>query len=126
MEARCREVWTTEFLPLLPKNTSGKKEQDIFLYNVMGLSQDDESDEFCKYDRDPTAISDPQTFNPITWWESAKSDFPTLHLWAFDTLAIPAMSAECERVFSSTKKIITPERNRLHEEIIEASECLKN
>ena len=26
----------------------------------------------------------------------------------------------------STKKLITPERNRLAEEIIEASECLKN
>ena len=39
---------------------------------------------------------------------------------------IPAMSAECERVFSSAKKLITPERNRLNEQIIEASECLKN
>jgi hAT family C-terminal dimerisation region len=36
------------------------------------------------------------------------------------------MSVECERVFSSTKKLITPERNYLIEEIIEASECLKN
>ena len=36
------------------------------------------------------------------------------------------MLAECERVFSSAKKLITPERNRLHEQIIEASECLKN
>jgi hypothetical protein len=36
------------------------------------------------------------------------------------------MSAECERVFSSTKKLSIPERNRLAEEIIEASECLKN
>jgi hypothetical protein len=36
------------------------------------------------------------------------------------------MSVECERVFSSTKKLITSERNRLAEEIIEASECLKN
>ena len=41
-------------------------------------------------------------------------------------LAIPAMSAEYERVFSSVKKLITPERNHLHEQIIEASECLKN
>jgi hypothetical protein len=55
-----------------------------------------------------------------------KSIFPSLHLYAFDTLAIPAMSVECEIVFSSTKKLITPERNRLAEEIIEASECLKN
>jgi uncharacterized protein (DUF488 family) len=36
------------------------------------------------------------------------------------------MSAEYERVFSCTKKLITPESNRLAEEIIEASECLKN
>jgi hypothetical protein len=46
--------------------------------------------------------------------------------WALDTLAIPVMSAECERIFSSTKKLITPERNSLHEQIIEASECSKN
>ena len=25
------------------------------------------------------------------------------------------ISAECERIFSSTKKLTTPERNRLHE-----------
>jgi hypothetical protein len=36
------------------------------------------------------------------------------------------MSAECERMFSSAKKLISPERNRLHERMIEASECLKN
>jgi hypothetical protein len=57
MEARYREVWATEFLPLLLKDASSKKNRDIFFYNVMGLSQDDESDEFCKYDRDPTVIS---------------------------------------------------------------------
>jgi hAT family C-terminal dimerisation region len=36
------------------------------------------------------------------------------------------MSAECERIFSSTKKLITPERNRMHEQILEAYECLRN
>jgi hAT family C-terminal dimerisation region len=36
------------------------------------------------------------------------------------------MFAECERVFSSAKKLITPERSRLYLEIIEASKCLKN
>jgi hypothetical protein len=38
----------------------------------------------------------------------------------------PAMSTECERAFSSTKKLVTPERNWLAEEVIEASEYLKN
>ena len=74
----------------------------------------------------PRLFLTPKTFNPMSWWNDAKTTFLSLHLYAFDTLAIPAMSAECERVFSSTKKLITPERNRLAEDIIEASECLKN
>ena len=126
METNCREVWTTEFLPRLPKNMSTKKPDDFFTREVMGLPEDNDIDKFTKYNCEPTPISDFRTFNPIKWWNNAKIDFPTLYLWAFDILAIPAMSAECERVFSSAKKLITAERNRLHEQTIEASECLKN
>jgi hypothetical protein len=35
------------------------------------------------------------------------------------------MLTECERVFSSAKKLLIPERNKLTEDIIEACECLK-
>jgi hypothetical protein len=65
------------------------------------------------------------TFNLIDWWISKVSTFPTLYCCALDTLSCPAMSTECERVFSSAKKFLTPERNRLTEDIIEACECLK-
>ena len=41
-------------------------------------------------------------------------------------LAIPAMSAECKRVFSSVRHLITDARNRLDPDIIEANECLKH
>lgn len=58
--------------------------------------------------------------------KARKPDLGMLHLYTFDTLAISTMSAECERVFNSTKKLITQERNRLTEDIIEGSECLKN
>ena len=44
---------------------------------------------------------------------------------ALDTLSIPAMSMECKRVFSSAKKLLTPARDNLQEDIIEATECLK-
>jgi hAT family C-terminal dimerisation region len=94
---------------------------------MMGIEVATDEDEFSSYaHRSPIAIDDPKTFNPIKWWHEYQTSFLTLHLYAFDTLAIPAMSAECERVFSSTKKLITPERNRLAGEIIEASEYLKN
>ena len=76
---------------------------------------------------DSTPSEDTKTFNPIQWWAAmaGPNDFPTLSQYALDTLCCPAMSTECERVFSSTKKLITPERNALADDIIEACECLK-
>jgi hypothetical protein len=44
---------------------------------------------------------------------------------ALDTLAIPAIATDCERTFSSGRKLISPERNRPSDDIIEATECLK-
>jgi hypothetical protein len=88
---------------------------------------DPEKDEFERYAHtEPSPVEDPKFFNPIDWWSHSISAFPSLHLYTFNTLAIPAMSAECKRVSRSTKKLITPERNRMSEDIIEASECLKN
>jgi hAT family C-terminal dimerisation region len=43
---------------------------------------------------------------------------------AFDILSIPAISAEIEHVFSRVKLTISLSRNRLSEDIIEATECL--
>ena len=70
-------------------------------------------------------ISSLHAFNPIEWWDSNQPVYGTLCLWAFDTLSIPAMATECERTFSSAKKLITPEHNALSNATIEASECLK-
>jgi hypothetical protein len=58
----------------------------------------------------------------IHW--SAQSYLRGVQQMAYDHLSIPAMSAECERVFSDTKLTISPNRNRLKEDIIEATECL--
>jgi hypothetical protein len=35
------------------------------------------------------------------------------------------MLAECERVFSGAKLLISPNRNRLADDTIEAAECLR-
>lgn len=45
---------------------------------------------------------------------------------AGDILSVPAMSAECERVFSSAKLLISDRRNKLGADVIEAAECLKS
>lgn len=42
-----------------------------------------------------------------------------------DVLAIQASSVPCERVFSSAKETISPRRNKLHPEMMEACQMLK-
>jgi hAT family C-terminal dimerisation region len=44
---------------------------------------------------------------------------------ALDALAVPAMSDECERLFSSAKILLSDHCSRLRMDIIEASECLR-
>jgi hypothetical protein len=45
---------------------------------------------------------------------------------AVELMRIPAMSDEPERLFSSAKLLICDQRNRLGDDIIDASECLKS
>jgi hAT family C-terminal dimerisation region len=52
-------------------------------------------------------------------------DLPTVAQYALDLLCCPVMSAECERVFSGAKLLISPNRNRLADDTIEAAECLR-
>jgi hypothetical protein len=79
-------------------------------------------DEYAKYCRlDPTPCK-----RPLKWWETRREEYPRLLKMAFDLLSIPLMSAECERVFSFTKRFIPNNRNRLKDDVIEAMSCLKH
>jgi hypothetical protein len=80
----------------------------------------DEYTEYCNLK------SDSRIADIIQWWQDHASTYPRLFQMACDILSIPAMSAECERVFSSAKLMLPDTRNRLKEDIIEASECLKS
>jgi len=45
---------------------------------------------------------------------------------ALNILSIPAMSADVERLFSSTGLTLSDRRNRMGEGLLEALECLKS
>ncbi len=45
---------------------------------------------------------------------------------ALDLFAVPMMSAECERVFSAAKNLVTERRMGLKEDIIEAMYLLRH
>ncbi|KJZ68349.1 hypothetical protein HIM_12258 [Hirsutella minnesotensis 3608] len=70
--------------------------------------------------------ADSEVEDPLQWWICHAADYPVLSQMAFDLFTCPAMSAECERVFSQTKKAITDERNRLSSNTVAAIECQKH
>ncbi|EAQ85612.1 predicted protein [Chaetomium globosum CBS 148.51] len=63
----------------------------------------------------------------VEWWLSPgrRSDFPRLSIMALDLLTIPAMSSECERVFSRAKHTVAHQRHRLDDDAINIVESLK-
>ena len=63
---------------------------------------------------------------PFQYWKLKQAQWPQLTQMAFDFLAVPAMSSECERVFSSCSKQTTQEVSRLLGEMLWHRECLKN
>ena len=99
---------------------SAKKQEKEDIFTAF-LNQDiQSSDEFEAYvNRTPAAASD--DLNPIRWWANTGS--PQLMNMAFDLLSISAMNSEKERVFSGAK-LLLPSRDRLSEDIIEATGCL--
>ncbi|KAF3343220.1 hypothetical protein VD0002_g9711 [Verticillium dahliae] len=66
------------------------------------------------------------TDDPIGWWCKHKSEYAALSQLAIDILAIPAMAADCERVFSLSKLAMTSQRQSMHPETLEFLQCLKN
>jgi hypothetical protein len=102
-----------------------KKSVFSFRYWRMEPKEEEEKSEFKSYVDVTDPTKETKSFDPITWRQSIAEDFPTLHLYALNTLSCLAMSTECERAFSSAKKLLTPERNVLSMDIIKACECLK-
>ena len=64
--------------------------------------------------------------NPLCWWRDHRTEFPILSQMAIDVLSVPAMSSECERVFSQGKLTITSQRHRMKGATLEMLLCLKD
>ena len=86
------------------------------------LSETDELDEYLTTD---ILISHEDHFDAVQYWNDRYHSQPDLAQFALDALAVPPMSDECERLFSSAKLLITDRRSCLKMDIIEANECLR-
>jgi hypothetical protein len=129
MEDTCYKWWYDNYLPLKPKEDVQVKRLTSFELHLLRRQDSDSSiskDDFWGYTKgDPLKMTSLEIHNPIIWWRDYSWLYSTLSLWAFNILIIPVISSKCERVFSSAKKLLTPERNALADDIIEATECLK-
>lgn len=67
-----------------------------------------------------------EQFDAIQYWYNRLTTQPELAQFALDILAIPPMSDDCERLFSSAKILLEDRRSRLRMDIIEANECLRH
>ena len=70
-------------------------------------------------------LGEDESFDPMRFWNDRYSTQPDLARMALDALAVPAMSDECERLFSSAKLLLTDRRSHLRMDIVEACECLR-
>jgi hypothetical protein len=121
-----RSTWEEKYkedtlnLPLMETRLSFK----AFLRST-SYSQRHQNDEF-------TAYLEALDIAPRDWSKDSLFDFrqhqpyPTLRQWAFNTLSIPATSAEIERVFSQARRLITDDRNSLSIENLEILLCFKH
>ncbi len=68
--------------------------------------------------------------NPLKFWIQMSKDpsyrYPKLARLGIYVQSAPAMSSECERVFSEAKRLITDDRNLLSDVTIQAIQCQKN
>lgn len=51
--------------------------------------------------------------DPVEYWHLKRFEYPKLSRMALDVMTVPAMSAECERLFSAAGLMVTPLRNRM-------------
>ena len=90
------------------------------------LNFDDEEDDACGDELDRyLSLPREKVSDPLVWWRSHKESYPVLSRLAFD-LGVPAMSSECERVFSKAGRVVTDERNRISDLTLQEGECLKS
>ena len=63
---------------------------------------------------------------PLQWWKMHELQYPRLARMARDYLAISATSVPSEECFSTSKNLITSNRNRLSGKTARACMCLKS
>ncbi|KAG7420469.1 hypothetical protein Forpi1262_v009353 [Fusarium oxysporum f. sp. raphani] len=82
-------------------------------------------DEYEQWQRD-IEDADASVTDPYEYWHIRRLKYPRLSRMALDLLTVPPMSAECERLFSTTGRMVTKSRNRLDASTIGFCQTLRS
>ncbi|WOH04391.1 hypothetical protein DCAR_0623800 [Daucus carota subsp. sativus] len=69
---------------------------------------------------DEDVVQKTDGFDLLNWWKVNGLKYPNLQHMARDFLAIPASTVASESAFSSSGRLVSPHRSRLHPKTIEA------
>ena len=75
---------------------------------------------------DERVLKRSEDFDILAWWKSKGLKYPTLQRIARDILAIPVTTVALEAAFSTSERLLSPHRSRLHPKTIEAMMCAQN
>ncbi|KAL8468742.1 hypothetical protein ACS0TY_031804 [Phlomoides rotata] len=65
-------------------------------------------------------------FDVLAWWKFNRGKYPILHQIARDVLAIHVSTVASESAFSTSGRLISPHRSRLHHKTVQALMCAQN
>ncbi|GJW36626.1 zinc finger BED domain-containing protein DAYSLEEPER-like protein [Tanacetum coccineum] len=65
-------------------------------------------------------------FDILLWWKLRGAKYPVMQAIARDILVIPVSSVASESAFSTSGRLISPHRSRLHPNTIEALMCAQS
>lgn len=131
MIARVRRTWEAEYKDNIRQEEDEEakrraKKPDFLDKYLKRALVPIEGDEFHAYIAAPPVGCSDDDASILAWWDRPTNPHRALQQQAFDLLSIPAMSAEIERVFSSARRLLPPDRNRLSDETIELLQLLKH
>ncbi|KAG8374949.1 hypothetical protein BUALT_Bualt10G0048700 [Buddleja alternifolia] len=64
-------------------------------------------------------------FDVLSWWKTNGVKYPNLQKMAKDILAIPVSTVASESAFSTSGRLVSPHRNRLHPSTLEILMCAR-
>jgi hypothetical protein len=84
-----------------------------------------DTDEYAEWQRD-RRDSDSDVVDPFEYWHNKRSVYPRLAQMALDILSAAPMSAEAERLFSSSGRMVSPDRTQLEANTIGMVQTLRS